>query len=65
MAMSLHVRRLLGSMCFLLGALFAALFVLVAVSKFVALSVVAVTALVVYGTTAVTLFLAGRALFRR
>lgn len=64
MTMSLQVRRLFVPMCFLLGALFVALFALAAVSKSVALSVVAVTALVVYGATAVTPLLAGRGPFR-
>jgi hypothetical protein len=63
--MSVNVRRLLGSACFFLAAVFAAMFLLVAAEKVTALSPVAVFALALYGGTAATLFVAGRALFRR
>ena len=65
MTMSVNVRRLLGSACFVSAAVFAAMFLLVAVEKITVLSSVAVFALVLYGGTAATLFVAGRALFRR
>jgi hypothetical protein len=65
MTMSLNVRRVLGSACFLFTAVFAAMFTLVAISKITVLSPVVVFALALYGGTAATLFVAGRALFRR
>lgn len=65
MTMSVNLRRLLGSTCFVFAAIFAAMFLLVAVEKITVLSQVVVFALVLYGGVAVTLFAAGRALFRR
>ena len=65
MTMSVNVRRLLGSTCFVFAAVFAAMFSLVAVEKVTVLSPVVVFALALYGGAAVTLFVAGRALFRR
>ena len=65
MTMSVNVRRVIGSACFLFAAVFAALFTLVAVSKITALSPVVMFALVLYGGAAVTFFVAGRALFRQ
>ena len=62
---TVKVRRLLASACFLLGAVWAAMFALVAVTKITAPSPVAVFALALYGASAATLFLAGRLLFRR
>ena len=64
MVMSMEARRVLGAMCFLMGALFAAIFALVAISKVTALSGVAIAALVLYGAGAVTFIVAGRALLR-
>lgn len=65
MTLSLNVRRVLGAVCWFCATLFAVLFLLVAVEKITVLTPVVVFALVLYGGTAVVLFLAGRALFRR
>jgi len=63
--MSVNVRRLVGSACFLFASMSAVMFTLVAVSKISVLSPIAVCALVIYGGAAVAFFVAGRALFRR
>lgn len=63
--MSANLRRVLGSACFLLSAVWAAMFLLVAVTKLTSPGWVPVAALVLYGASAATFFLAGRQVFRR
>lgn len=65
MTSGITTRRVLGVACFVFGLLFAAMFLLVGVTKITVLSPVAVVALVIYGGTSATLLLAGRSLFRQ
>lgn len=62
--MSANPRTLLGSVCFVLSAVWAAMFLLVAVTKLTSPGWVPVLALVLYGVSAAAFFLAGRRLFR-